>query len=478
MKLKLRKIDVIIVIALIIMSGYVFIKVGYIPDPLSEKKPEITFIQDDEGHTLTVKYVSKNVLWKDIEIEGECDNSSLGKEVLVGDMITDCTGAITFTYKPTNTHLWTFNFKQKEVLPDSFLAGFERAVSPEDEGPHYDDLLVSREWWYYTAVFDSGLPGWTLSVSFNHMSRTDLFVEKPDILVVTLHGPNGEEYGGIIDRERPLLGIFKEPSLQAKSSSKGFKVTFEESYAEGKAPSWHVHIEGEDIDSKHNLVIDILYFAPNSPVWTFSNTPLEKSNGDIASYIFTGCTVEGTIKIDTITYNVKGIGHHDHTWVSGIIIKSLIRGWDWCHMTLENGWNIYYSNYYLTPQLRSTLTSKINPLASVIITTDKGQKITRLENVDIEIVESDKALLFLNIPIEIKITGTTGSSQLLLQTYNIKLDLDIKADNTYERVWKRLANVGMKIGRSTISGEISWSDQGEKHIVELEGIGTIWNMRH
>ena len=36
------------------------------------------------------------------------------------------------------------------------------------------------------------------------------------------------------------------------------------------------------------------------------------------------------------------------------LLKPIIKGWDWCHMTLDNGWNIYYSNYYLTSQINTS----------------------------------------------------------------------------------------------------------------------------
>lgn len=478
MKPKLRKIDVIIIVALIIMAIYVFHRSGYIQNPLEEKIPTIKFLQDEENFKIIVTYVSGDVKWSDINISGECDKSSLTTYVLKGDEITDCHGTITITYKPNGAVLGTFLFKEKEKLPESIISGAERSVSAEDEGHHYNKILVNREWWYYTAILNEGLPGWTISISFNHMSRNDLFFEKPDILVVTLNGPNGEKYGSITDRERPVLGLLKDPSLQATSSSKGFKVSFEDSYVEGKAPNWHIHIEGDYIDSKHDIEMDLQYFAPSNPLWIFSNRLIDKSEGKIASYIFAGCEVSGIIKIDGLTYRITGIGHHEHTWASGIITKTLIRGWDWCHIKTDNGWEIYYSNYYLLPQTKSTKTSIINPLSTLVITTNQGETFTKLEDIEVNILDSDKILLFLNLPKETKVKGKTSSTQLLLRTYNINLELDIKADNVYQRVWKRLSNVGMSIGRATITGKISWSDNDGKHIVDLNGLGTIWYMRH
>ena len=73
---------------------------------------------------------------------------------------------------------------EKELLPpppptppESITMGYMRAVSPEDEGVHFDKLRISREWWYFTAVFDdenSELKGWTVTISFNHMAYGDL----------------------------------------------------------------------------------------------------------------------------------------------------------------------------------------------------------------------------------------------------------------------------------------------------------------
>jgi predicted secreted hydrolase len=412
-------------------------------------------------------------------IEGTCDTSFLTKYVHPGDEIRNCFGTITLTYEPTQALLISWTFEEKEEFPTSIISGDERSVSPEDEGPHFNKIIVSRESWYYTAVFDqnSELPGWTVSISFNHMARGDLFFTKPDLLMVTLHSPDGRKYGGIIEKER-YLGILREGTLLADYSNKNFKVSFEESYIVGKAPNWHVHIEGDNIDPEHSIKIDLQVFAPSSPFWIHSNRLIDKGKGKVASYIFTGCQItNGTVTIDGLKYSVTGVGHHEHSWSTGLL-KLLIKGWDICHMTLENGWNIYYTNYYLLPQLRSTMNSKYNPFATCIITTDNGNTLTRLEDVDIKITTSDKAILLLNLPLETQVTARSANTQILLKTFNILLGLDISADNTYDHTWRGFKHVGMKIGRSTISGSITWSDDDGDHDIDLNGIGTIWNMRH
>jgi len=482
MKYKVKQIDVIIIIALLVISGLVMIRMEIVPPPFEEEAPTINFFQDDANKKLIVIETSKDVLWKDIEITGNCDLSGLGKYVVEGDQITQCEGTLTLGYIPTGDKLGSWTFTPKEELPQTLQSPDERVVTPKDEGEHYKGTIGVREWWYYTAIFDqdSELAGWTLTISFNHMSRLDLFAKKPDILFVSLCSPEGIKYGGKVEKERPLLGDYglKDPTLQADSSDNGFRVSFDKSYVQGKDPSWHVHIENNELDDKHDIQIDIQYTSESSPFWTYNRRPIDNSKAKIASYVFLGCKIDGTVNIDGFEYSVKGIGHYEHTWSSGIVTKFLVKGWDWCHINCENGWNIYYSNYYLTHQIKSTDESKINPYSSLIITTDQGNTLTVLEEVKLEILQSDKIFTLGYIPTETQINAQASSTQLIVRDANINLDLNIKEDIAFDHIWKGLVRVGMKIGRSNIEGTITWHDNYGDHNVKLNGIGTIWNMRH
>jgi len=417
---KINKIDAIIVVSLIVIAGVVLTKAGYIY-PTQEKIPTS---QPDEP--------------------------------------------ITPPPPPT-----------PPVSLSSEYMGFMRAVSPDDEGNHFDQIRICREWWYFSAALngeDSELKDWTVSVSFNHMARGDLFgTLKPDMLIVTLNGPDGEKYGGIINKERGL-GLIKQPTLQAKTP--GISIDFEDSWAEGGAPEWHIHAEDNDIDKNHEIVIDLNYFSPSNPLWTIGERAFQKSESNIASYMFTGCDVTGTIKIDGAEYQVEGKGHHEHSWSPNIITRGSINGWDWCHMTLDNGWNIYFSNYYPTPQCLSTKTTKINPFGSLVITTDQGLTLTILDNICFEITKSDEKIFpFVKMPSEFSLTAKPSILQPLLKTYNVELELNIISENTCEKVWKIPTYVGMKVGMSDINGKITWSDDDGDQEVELNGIGNIWSMR-
>ncbi|MBS3777939.1 MAG: hypothetical protein KGY50_01445 [Candidatus Thermoplasmatota archaeon] len=361
--------------------------------------------------------------------------------------------------------------------PESLTAGYMRAVSPEDEGVHFDKVQVGREWWYFSVVFDknSELPGWTATISFNHMARTDLLgTSKPDMFVLTLHGPDGEEYGGIINKERGL-GILKQPTLKAKTPGVG--VSFDDSWAEGSAPEWFVHAEDNEIDKNHDIILDLSFFAPNDPIWTIGDKAINKNRQNLASYMFLGCNVTGTVQIDGKEYEVSGVGTHEHTWSPNVVKKVLINGWDWAQISLDNGWTIYYSTYYPTPQYISTKTHN-TPLSSLIITTDQGETLTSLQNVKSEITESDDEIFtFVKMPLQIQINGRAGALQPLLGSYQISMDFNLRMSNTHENVWKFPTYVGMNVGRSTVSGSISWTDDEGDQVVSFSGVASTWSMR-
>lgn len=426
MNLKLKKIDAIIVVALIIVAGLFLAKAGYISLPLleSEKPPP-----DDENLT------------------------SPPPEI------------------PTP--------------PTSFIPSYRRDVSPDDEGVHYDKIRTSREWWYFSAVFndeDSDLKKWSVAISFNHMAQGDLIgTLKPDLLVVVLNGENGDTYGGMINKKR-YLGILNSGTLIA--SSPGVNVEFENSWAEGEYPNWHVHAEDKDIDNNHDIIIDLDYKTRSLPIWTIGTRAFDKSKSSISNYLFMGCEVSGTVKIDGEEFVVKGEGNHEHAWSPKTVTKGLINGWDWFHITLDNGWNIYESNYYPTPQYITTKSSKTNPFSTILITTDNSETLTELKNVDLKITREDNKIFpFVRMPADFSISAIPSLnpfyviSQSLLYGTNTKLDMNIKIKDSYNKVWKFPTYMGMKIGSCIIEGTLSWSDDDGEHELKINGLGVSWSMR-
>jgi len=426
MKIHLKKIDAIIVVALIVVSGLFLARAGYVSLP---------FFEDG-----TVSEEDENVTSQPPDI-------------------------------PTP--------------PNSFIPSFRRDVSPDDEGVHYDKIRISREWWYFGAVFndeDSELKDWSVSISFNHMAQGDLLgTLKPDLLLVSLFGEDGEKFGGMKNEKR-YLGILNTGTLIG--SSPGVNIEFEDSWAEGEYPNWHVHAEDNDIDNEHEIIIDLDYTTTSLPVWTIGTRAFDKSKSTIANYLFTGCEISGTIEIDGEIFLVNGTGHHEHSWSPQSVTKGQINGWDWFHITLDNGWNIYESNFYPTPQFLSSKTPIINPFGTLLITTDNGETLTELKNVDLKITREDaKIFPFVKMPIDFDIKAKPSLktihvvSQSLLYGTNLKLDAEIKVKNSLNKIWKFPTYVGMKVGLCEIEGTLSWSDEEGEHQMDISGIGNSWSMR-
>jgi hypothetical protein len=128
--------------------------------------------------------------------------------------------------------------------------------------------------------------------------------------------------------------------------------------------------------------------------------------------------------------------------------------------------------------LKSNIESNTDILTKLIITTDQGKTLTILEDINVKILQSDDILLILKIPIETQIKATTSLTQIILNSYNINLELKIKSENVFDNTWKKISPVSMRIGGISASGIITWSDDYGDHNVMLNGIGTIWNMRH
>ncbi|MFH1100754.1 MAG: hypothetical protein V1726_01795 [Methanobacteriota archaeon] len=369
--------------------------------------------------------------------------------------------------------------------PASFISSNRRDVSAEDEGVHYDRIRISREWWYYSAVFtgeDTQLQNWAVQISFNHMARSDLLgTGKPDLLLVTLYDPTGESYGGIINKERGL-GILNQGTLIANSP--GVNLQFEDSWAEGAYPDWHIHAEGKDIDDQSDLIIDLDFHANSLPIWTIGTRAFDKSESSLASYLFLGCNITGEITINDETYTVTGMGHHEHAWTPNLLTRETLNGWDWFYIPLSNGWGIYANSYYPTPQRLSSQTSRINPLGTVLLTTDNGKTLTELKNVNLKITNEDTRIFpFVKMPSGFSLDAQPSLnplyliSQSLLFGSHLQLDLDITTTTDYNKVWKFPTYVGMKTSLCTITGTLSWDDDEGTHDVPLDGYGVCWSMR-
>ncbi len=372
------------------------------------------------------------------------------------------------------------------VLPPvSLVPSSRRDVSGEDEGVHFDGLAVSREWWYFAGVFNgsgSALKNWGVGVSFAHLAPGDLLgTAKPDLLVISLLDPSGDHVGGLVNK-RHYLGVLKSGTLVA--SSPGVKLSYESSWVEGTAPSWHVHAEDPAIDGAHTVVVDLDFHAVSLPVWTLGSRAFALSNSSLASYVFLGCEISGTVTIDGVESAVSGVGTYEHAWSPKIVSRAEINGWDWCSLVLENGWTVYVSDFLPAPAVVTQKTPALSPFGTVIVTTDRGETCTELKNVGIKVTASDERVFPLvkmpsafNLEASPSLNPSYLVSQSLLLGSKLSLSADCSVLSSVDKIWKFPTYVGMRIGYVQVSGELSWIDADGSHSVPFSGVGVSWDMR-
>lgn len=365
--------------------------------------------------------------------------------------------------------------------PASLIPSYRRDVSASDEGVHFDDLRVSREWWYFTAVFNdttSALQNWAVAVSFAHMARGDLFgTNKPDLLIVSLLGNGSEAYGGMINKQH-YLGILRQGTLIAETP--GVKIQFENSWAEGAYPGWHLHADSQDIDSSHQVIIDLEYHALSLPIWTYGSRAFNNTQNELDSYVVLGCEVTGTVTIDGAMFQVKGAGTHEHTWTPHLILHASLKSWDWFSFTLDNGWTVYSTNYQPTIQALSGH----DPINTFLITPDVGSTITELKDITLTVTQEDeKVFPLVKMPSGFSLEAYPNInmsyliSQSMLYGSELSLSSDIEVTHSTNKIWKFPTYFGMKVGYCTITGTISWTDEDGTHEVPIYGVGVSWSMR-
>jgi hypothetical protein len=167
-----------------------------------------------------------------------------------------------------------------------------------------------------------------------------------------------------------------------------------------------------------------------------------------------------------------------------VINRLSINGWDWFTLTLDNGWTIYAANYLPTPQVISGTLSKLDPFGTLLITTDRGETITELKDVNLKITQTDEKIFpLVKLPSAFSVDADPSFnplyliSQSLLYGTHTSLSADLDVTDACNKIWKFPTYLGMKIGYCTIDGTLSWSDDDGDHEVPVHGLGVSWSMR-
>jgi len=236
------------------------------------------------------------------------------------------------------------NPKKLSLLSPRYILG------EKDEGLHQNNIFKMQEWWYYNVYFndnESELKNWSIVISFSVYS-------------------NGCGLKlGIYNDENKSYNYKKTLNRNSfKYNAPGVNCSFNNSsYVIGRYPKWKIYAE---FNASNNNIISInLTFEANSlPMWILKNTGHNRSNSYFGYYCIMNCNAYGDIFLNNTTYNVSGIGYHDHTWapldlnkpkfktsIKQIKIKKskfldIYKSWDWLCIHFENGWDMFIGKIY------------------------------------------------------------------------------------------------------------------------------------
>jgi len=293
-------------------------------------------------------------------------------------------------------------------------------LGENDQGIHKNKKFNMQEWWYYNVYFNnekSELKNCTIVISF---------VVMPNVysLKVKLCDENNKSYTGGFVIKRNFIED-KNSNFSIKFNNKNFLI--------GKYPKWQIHTDNTDIKTPE-LIVNLTFKANSLPMWILKNTGHNRSNSFFGYYCVMNCNVKGNITLDGKTYNVSGIGYHDHTWAPLSLQKqkfngpianinnykknksqslplNLYKNWDWLCIHFENGWDMFVGKFYL---LKIKKLSKFTP--GNICFTPSGKK---LYESHFFLLNYEKTINS-EIP-NIKIPTKIHIKALILNTFGLKL---------------------------------------------------------
>jgi len=110
--------------------------------------PEISFVQNDVAHTLTVTSVDRNNLpWSYMTFDGDCDTSGLGTYVEAGDVVTACYGTIELFYNPSGSSIGYWVFSQETLNIQFSYNSIKNTLTiiSVDSGHYYSDSVYQQD---------------------------------------------------------------------------------------------------------------------------------------------------------------------------------------------------------------------------------------------------------------------------------------------------------------------------------------------
>ncbi|MBU0498131.1 MAG: hypothetical protein KKC68_05615 [Candidatus Thermoplasmatota archaeon] len=307
-----------------------------------------------------------------------------------------------------------------------------------DESEH---RFSKREWWYFNVFFTDSkgeLVNWSMIISFNKMASNDIRFLQRDNFFLVLYDNLGTYYS---------YNSLNNPRGSFQAGQEGVELSFGPNFAKGTYPQWMVHAE----DQNNELITDLIFTADFLPVWVEGRSSNLVFGGFMAGdYYIPRCNVSGTLQWKQKTYNITGIGYHDHVWEANIP-RFITNGWEWFNFHFDNGWEMYVSKFNLR-RIRDVY-------AGAIIISPNNRNLVEFNTFDLKPRNLNSATGIARMKYPQEYT-------LVAERDDMKISLEIKIYNICEIVWPR-ARTGMFEGPCYVSGTFSW----DQECVTLQGFG-------
>jgi len=195
-------------------------------------------------------------------------------------------------------------------------------LQPVDDGLHMDvNKRGMYEWWYFDAHLDNG---YTLVIFFYASNPNPGLAGKTGMEIVLLR-PDGVRVQKFIPYKKSQFTAARDkPEVMIGSN------TLRVEQRDGELPVYRIDVEEAGLGCHLVYCAEVNGWKPGTGLSHFGNL------GFFGWVIpFARASVEGTITDSDKTFQVKGIGYHDHNWLN-FPFQSIIQYWMWGRVYSES----------------------------------------------------------------------------------------------------------------------------------------------
>lgn len=193
-------------------------------------------------------------------------------------------------------------------------------LKPIDDALHMNKRGI-YEWWYFDAHLDNG---YTIVVFF-HASNPNPGLEGKTGMEIVLLRPDGVRVQKFVPHKKSEFS-----AAQDKPEVTIGQNTLRVQQRDGELPVYEIHVKEQGLGCHLTYHAEVNGWKPGTGLSHF---------GDLGFFgwviPFARASVEGTITDGDNTFQVRGIGYHDHNWLN-FPFTTIIEYWMWGRIYSEN----------------------------------------------------------------------------------------------------------------------------------------------